>query len=292
MAREYKGSYRSIYTRLYDDKGFQRLKPRERDVLKTLRTCPATNLPVLYRFTWEELAVWTGYTIPALKRSVTILEQEGWVVCRYPCVWVRNGLKYDPTFTRNNPQQVAGVHKALLNVPSPELIEMFLDYYGLPRGPLMAPDLPPESQDQDAGTGEGTGCRSQEQEKEEGTLPQGVKDALARATALRPLPPDKFFSEMVKVYGETDLAKQLIECHVYLTGKPDKKPKSARGCQSRIAKWMLKAEEFGKLGGTNGPGTARSSPGHPGPQTGGVRSKYDDIDVLRINLDEDEVPTT
>jgi len=46
------------------------------------------------------------------------------------------------------------------------------------------------------------------------------------------------------------------------------------------------------FGGTNGPGTARSSPGHPGPQAGGVRSKYDDIDVLRVNLDEDDAPTT
>jgi hypothetical protein len=86
-------------------------------------------------------------------------------------------------------------------------------------------------------------------EGEEGTLPQNVKGALARATALRPLPPDKFFSEMVKIYGEADLAKQLIECHVWLTGKPERKPKSVQGCRSRIAKWMLQAEKYGQLKG-------------------------------------------
>ena len=49
------------------------------------------------------------------------------------------------------------------------------------------------------------------------------------------------------------------------------------------------------FGGTNGPGTARLSPGHPGPQESGTRSKYDDITpLIKGNLtgddDESEAP--
>jgi len=174
VAREYKGSYRSIYTRLYDDAGFQRLQPRERDVLKTLRTCPAVNLPVLYRFTWEELALWTGYTQVALKRSVATLERAGWVVCRYPVVWVRNGLKFDPTFATNNKDQVTALYKALLDVPHSEVVGMFLKHYSLPRGPLTPPsppsDLPPDSKDSESE-------KESEKEKRLSVKPAGLDGA-------------------------------------------------------------------------------------------------------------------
>ena len=87
--------------------------------------------------------------------------------------------------------------------------------------------------------------------KKEGVcdLPQALKAALAKATNLTPPPSDSFLTQLVAIYGETDLAKQLIECHVWLTGQPEKKPRTPKGCQRRIANWMLQAEKYGKLTG-------------------------------------------
>lgn len=85
--------------------------------------------------------------------------------------------------------------------------------------------------------------------KKEGVcdLPSALKAALAKATNLAPSPSVPFLTQLVAIYGEADLAKQLIECHVWLTGQPEKKPKSQKGCQRRVANWMLQAEKYGKL---------------------------------------------
>jgi hypothetical protein len=104
-------------------------------------------------------------------------------------------------------------------------------------------------------------------------LPDSLKGALDKAHTLNPRPPDEFFSELLKIYGEPDLGKQIIECHVWLLSNPEKKPKSVNGCRRRLGNWLKNAEKFGKLTG------GAVSTGRAGPTAEETRELIDDIEV-------------
>ncbi len=124
-----RGSYRSVFSVIFDDPDYQKLTPHARLVLLTARQCQDAGPAAIFRYYSETLAHQTGLTVLQVKQALAALTSSGWVLLDDHVLWVRNGLRFDPTITLANRKHRAAVIKGLSRLPKSPIVLKFCDYY-------------------------------------------------------------------------------------------------------------------------------------------------------------------
>ena len=129
-----KGSYRSIYSSIWDDPNFQGLPPITQLVFVHLRTCPECNWPCIFPFYKSLLQS----RFPDIEPSVLdeswdalCLPPSRWIVYERPILWIRKGLRFEPTYTPALPNHKLGVIAILKTLPKLDIVNEFATYYRL-----------------------------------------------------------------------------------------------------------------------------------------------------------------
>src|SRR5262249_25617382 len=130
------GPWSAIYCKLFDDVDFQRLSPHARLLLLTLRLCPQARPAAIFRYYREVLASQSGLSQAELDAAFRELEKpsndhEPWIYRDELVVWVRNGLRNDPSIVMARDTHRRGVERAVDALPRTSLIAAkFRHYYG------------------------------------------------------------------------------------------------------------------------------------------------------------------
>lgn len=125
----FRGVYRGVYSSLIDDEDFQTLTPEARLILLALRICRDAGPAVIFRYYPEVVARQTGLTSTQLEAGLVELAEAGWIERERSVVWVKNGLRYDPTMRLSNAKHLAAVCRAVAGLPKVALKVKFLEYY-------------------------------------------------------------------------------------------------------------------------------------------------------------------
>lgn len=135
---DYRGTYRGIYCSLLDELDFQAMSSEARHTFLTLRLCSQNNAASIFRVYFGTLSEQTGYTKSRLEQCFQELQNGEWIVYQDGLVWIRNGLRYDPTMRLADPKHRKAVEKAVSALPRSELVLRFCEYYTITR-PFDAP---------------------------------------------------------------------------------------------------------------------------------------------------------
>jgi hypothetical protein len=136
--RDGKFTYRAVLTRLFDDPDYQRLSPSARLVLLTARLCEAAGPAAIFRYYPASLTAQTGLTLEQLEAALEELAAGNWVRRDAHLLWVRNGLRFDPSLSLRDQKHTTAVQRWLSNLPQTILIRSFRRYYKL-QGPSKGP---------------------------------------------------------------------------------------------------------------------------------------------------------
>jgi hypothetical protein len=128
-----RGSYRAVYSVLFDDPDYQRLAAPSRLLLLTLRQCRDAGAAAIFRYYREILRAQTGLDDAQLEEAFQELEAPPsgapWIYRDAAVVWVRNALRYDPTLRLANERHRTGIENALKSLPHSKVVARFCDYY-------------------------------------------------------------------------------------------------------------------------------------------------------------------
>ncbi|HYE89793.1 MAG TPA: conserved phage C-terminal domain-containing protein [Terriglobales bacterium] len=133
-----RGLYRGVYTSLVDDPDFQALTPNAKLVFYTARLCQQAGPAAIYRYYSEMLVRQTGLTARQVELALQELERDLWIMREGAILWVRNGLRHDPTTTLANTNHRKAVIRWLDGLPRLSIVAKFAEYYGLPK-PIGCP---------------------------------------------------------------------------------------------------------------------------------------------------------
>lgn len=136
-----KGEYRGVYVALVDSWEFQELSACARACLFVLKLkLGKAGIDVFYP---ETLPRYTGHTSADCLSAMEELEQRSWIRTERNVVWLRNGMRFDPTDPMASPNGRSGVANHLNSLPCLPIVEEFADYYGLNReDPKAEPEAP------------------------------------------------------------------------------------------------------------------------------------------------------
>jgi hypothetical protein len=128
-----RGIYRSIYTGMLDHEDYQALPSAARLVLLTLRLGIAQRGSIAL-YSRDRLMAQTGLSARGVEAALRILEQDPspdrpWIVRDRRIVWVRNGLRFDPTINLDNINNMVGIARDVAGLPRTKTVEAFLAYY-------------------------------------------------------------------------------------------------------------------------------------------------------------------
>src|SRR6266852_2347732 len=126
-----RGTYRGLYSALFDDPDFQRLSPRARHVLLTARLCSQNTAASLFGCYLEVLAAQTGLSAEEVEAALRELANQKWIVREGRVVWIRNGLKFDPNTKLSNEKHRLAVARALQPFGKMPIVAKYRKYYGL-----------------------------------------------------------------------------------------------------------------------------------------------------------------
>jgi hypothetical protein len=133
-----RGVYRGYYSVLLDDPDWQRLTPPARHVFLTMRGSRDAGIACLFYLDRVRLSRQTGYDDATLQTCLDELaaapsRSKPWIVADGGgLVWLRNGLRYDPTATLSNPKHRAAVLRVVESLPRCPTVARFCRYYDLP----------------------------------------------------------------------------------------------------------------------------------------------------------------
>jgi len=127
-----RGLYRSIYSVLPDDPDFQRLTPHARLVLLIARLCEAAGPSAIFRYYLAVLMAQTGLAQKQVMAALEELRVGRWVEFDETVLWVRNGLRYEPSHSLANPKHRKGIETHLLGLPRSRVVVSFCEYYKMP----------------------------------------------------------------------------------------------------------------------------------------------------------------
>lgn len=128
-----KGSYRSVYSAIWDDPEFQAFDPVAQAVFFCLRTSKDCNFPCIfphYHSTLYERM--PNASREAIDTGIDTLIRSGWIRYERPVLWITKGLKNEPSYYANNPKHVAGIVKILHSLPKLKIVLDFAAYYEIP----------------------------------------------------------------------------------------------------------------------------------------------------------------
>lgn len=145
-----RGTYRGLFSAIFDDPDYQALTPDARLVLLTVRLCLQAGPGAIFRYYPAVIASQTGLALEDVDKALRELAQADWVVRDDTILWVRNGLRYDPSVRLGDPKHRKAVEKALAALPKRAIVLMFCDHYEITRpfdGPTKALRRPIEEVD-------------------------------------------------------------------------------------------------------------------------------------------------
>ena len=124
-----KGIYRSIYSSIWDDPDFLRLTKDEKLIFLNLRTSPLSNMPCVFPYYIDAIEKQTGVSRKGILKAINTLSDTLWITVEDGLCWIRNGLKYDPNISLNNPKHREAIRKIILSLPKFKLVFDFCEYY-------------------------------------------------------------------------------------------------------------------------------------------------------------------
>jgi hypothetical protein len=124
-----RGLYRGVYSSLPDEPDFQRLSPNARLTFLIARVCAQAGPAAIFRYYPELLMAQTGLRYQAVETSLQELERENWIYREGVVLWIRNGLRHDPSMRLSNPKHLKSVVRALEALPRLPIVLRFCDYY-------------------------------------------------------------------------------------------------------------------------------------------------------------------
>ena len=128
-----KGSYRSVYSAIWDDPEFQSFKPITQLVFFALRTAKDCNFPCLFVF-YPSILHERLPNVPSkgIEEGIGELIGSGWIQYERPVLWVVKGFKNDPHRVPHNSKQIQGLVSILKTLPKLKIVESFAEYYEIP----------------------------------------------------------------------------------------------------------------------------------------------------------------
>jgi hypothetical protein len=167
-----RGLWRGVYSSIVDHPDFQALTPHARLVLFVCRLGSQAGPAAIFRYYREPLMVQTGLTSDELEAALSELEKrpspsKPWIVRDNAIVWVRNGLKHDPTLSLQHQGHRGAILRALSSLPYTPTVKKFFRYYGFTRGRGGATTLGTPT----PGGGESGGHNSDRTQKRNKTTP-------------------------------------------------------------------------------------------------------------------------
>ena len=133
-----RGTYRGVYSSLFEDPDYQVLSPEARLCLLTARQCRQAGPAAIFVCYPAVLASQTGLTNDKVDAALSELETAGWIVREGLVLWVKNGLRYDPSMRLADKKHRRAVERAVSELPKLKIVLTFCDYYGITR-PFEAP---------------------------------------------------------------------------------------------------------------------------------------------------------
>lgn len=160
-----RGEYRAIHVALADDPDFLRLSPAARLSVVMLKLILGASGIDVIRAIVPELMALTGHDEAAVRSAIEEMREADWIRTEGNVVWLRNGLRYEPTMSLGSENTVKGVCRHLRSLPRLPIVNQFAEYYGLPcpfpdleeapSKPLGSPfKAPTEARIRDKGEGE------------------------------------------------------------------------------------------------------------------------------------------
>ena len=169
----FRGIYRGVFSRLFDDDDYQALSAPARLTFLTLRLCAQAGPAAIFRYHLGVLEEQTGLPAAQLEQAFRELEAGRWIVREGRIVWIRNGLRHDPHLRLSDPKHVAAVERAVASLPKLGIVLSFCDYYGIARpfkDPSKTLDSPSEeSSEQRVGAG-----KKEKEDEDRGGVGGGV----------------------------------------------------------------------------------------------------------------------
>lgn len=126
-----RGVHRGVYGALFDDPDYQALSAPARLVLLTVRLCAQAGPAAIFRYYPELLARQTGLSVKQIGAALHELSDRLWIVYDEAIVWVKNGLRHDPTMRLNNSKHLSAVNRAVESLPHHAIVLEFCNYYQL-----------------------------------------------------------------------------------------------------------------------------------------------------------------
>jgi hypothetical protein len=131
-------TYRAVLTRLFDDPDYQRLSPHARLVLLTARLCDKAGPAAIFRYYPIILAAETGLTLEQLEAALKELKAARYIVLDAAVLWIKNGLRFDPSINLANAKHYKAVTRWINDLPRTATVARFRKYYNL-EGPPHSP---------------------------------------------------------------------------------------------------------------------------------------------------------
>lgn len=127
-----RGIYRAIYCSIWDDVDFRKLTSDEKLVFLNLRTSPLTNMPAIYPYYVEAIEKQTGLDQDRILKSLKTLCSTNWIVIEEGIVWIKKGLKFDPSIVLTNEKHMTAIKNIILSLPKLQIVKDFVDFYRIP----------------------------------------------------------------------------------------------------------------------------------------------------------------
>lgn len=191
-----RGDYAAIYTGMADDPDFRGLTPDGKLVVYTLKMILGPSGIDVVRVFEPQMLELTGLSERRLRAALADVERAGWVLRDGSLVWLRNGLRYNPTLNLALENHRKGIERHLRGLPRQSLVARFRDYYGLDVDPSIplpfdregigTPMGPPRDVDPDTDTETETEPENRKKKQSSGGKRRRTKEASKRETWLTP----------------------------------------------------------------------------------------------------------
>lgn len=133
-----------IYSTLPDEPDFLTLPPYSKLAWYTLRMkLGPSGIGVMYA---SSLAERMGVTIHELTEAERVLVAERWLIRQANVYWLRNALRYDPSYSLKNVNHRISLERYLQGLPKLAIVNAFATYYDLA---LPFPELDDEQESED-----------------------------------------------------------------------------------------------------------------------------------------------
>ena len=127
----YRGRYRGVYSALFDNMEFQSLSAAARQVLVFARLCEDAGPAAIFRFYYELIQAHTGLSAARVRKALAELVATNWIEIEGPVLWIKNGLRYDPSINLTNRKHLKGVLGQIRSLPKLDIVLRFCIYYDL-----------------------------------------------------------------------------------------------------------------------------------------------------------------